>query len=214
MAGGAFPATSELYDPRNGTWTATGNLVEDRFYSAATLLPDGTVLVAGGGDQTAFAELYDPASGSWTATKGMIDGRYEHTATPLPDGRVLVVGGGAADAIYAELYDPRSRTWTATGPMIQRRGEALTATLLPDGTVLVTGGDSGRNFVDGADPALDSAELYDPRTGTWTATPDMSTNRRHHTATLLPDGRVLVAGGAGDNGAPGSAELYQPGTGN
>ena len=70
VAGGAYPATSELYDPRNESWTATGDMVEDRFDSAATLLPDGAVLVAGAGT----AELYDPRSGTWTATGAMIKG--------------------------------------------------------------------------------------------------------------------------------------------
>ena len=112
----------------------------------------------------------------------------------------------------AELYDPRTGTWTATGPMIQRHGDQLTATLLPDGTVLVTGGT--RAYVPGVDPAILAADLYDPRTGTWTATANMNTNRRDHSATLLPDGRVLVAGGTNYDDASGSAELYDPGTGN
>jgi hypothetical protein len=209
VAGGAYPATSELFDPRHDTWTATGNMVEDRFDSAATLLPDGTVLVAGAGT----AELYDPRSGTWTATGPMIHGRFEIDAAAalLPDGRVLVAGGDV-DANNAEVYDPRSGTWTATGPMIQRHGDQTTATLLRDGTVLVTGGT--RPIAQGIDPALPTADLYDPRTGTWTATASMSTNRRNHTATLLLDGRVLVAGGIAHDGAYGSAELYLPGPGN
>jgi hypothetical protein len=209
VAGGAYPATSELFDPRHDTWTATGNLVEDRFDSAATLLPDGTVLIGGAGT----AELYDPRSGTWTATGAMIRGRFEidSAATLLPDGRVLVAGGDV-DASFAELYDPRSGTWTATGPMIQRHGDQTTATLLPDGTVLVTGGT--RPISLGIDPAISTADLYDPRTGTWTATANMSTNRRNHTATLLPDGTVLIAGGIAHDGAYGSAELYHPGPGN
>jgi hypothetical protein len=137
----------------------------------------------------------------------MIHGRYqvESAATLLPDGRVLVAGG-AVDASYAELYDPRTGSWTATGPMVQGNGDQLTATLLPDGTVLVTGGTGA--IVPGIDPALPTANLYDPRTGTWTAAANMSANRRSHSATLLRDGRVLVAGGMGDDGAYGSAELY------
>ena len=194
-------------------------MIAARRFHTATLLPDGRVLVAGGvGDDRAAgsAELYDPRNGSWTATGGMIEGRQEHTATLLPDGRVLVVGGADDNraAGSAELYDAGSGSWTATGLLIEGRSRH-TATLLLDGRVLIAGGDSGRGdpFVDGPDPALGSAELYDPSSGTWAATATMNVRRRYHTATLLPDGTVLVAAGVGDSGAERSAELYHPGTG-
>ena len=83
------------------------------------------------------------------------------------------------------------------------------ATLLPDGTVLVAGGDNGIN---GIAHEVASAELYDPRSRTWIATAPMDAARRLHTATLLPDGTVLVAGGSVRNGPDGTAELYDPGT--
>ena len=70
-----------------------------------------------------------------------------------------------------------------------------TATLLPTGKVLVAGGCR----VVGSD--LSSAELYDPATGTWTATGSLGTARQHHTATLLPSGKVLVAGGHNSGGS-------------
>jgi len=76
-----------------------------------------------------------------------------------------------------------------------------TATLLPTGKVLVAGGFNSN--------ALASAELFDPATGTWTATSPMTTNRSSHTATLLPNGKVLIAGGGGE-GTYNSAELYDP----
>jgi hypothetical protein len=203
------------------SWTATGNLVEARSYHSATLLPDGSVLVAGGGGSgqgglLATAELYDPASGSWTATGSMNGVRILHTATLLADGRVLVAGGAdgigetSVDALAtAELYDPATGSWAATGPMIEARAHH-TATLLADGKVLVVGG-SGSGF--GSD-SLASAELYDPATGSWTATSAMIEARTQHTATLLPDGRVLVAGGNSSSGPQlASAELYDPATG-
>jgi hypothetical protein len=184
-------------------------MVTGHFAHAATLLPDGTVLVAGGDADAMPAELYDPRTGTWTATGSMIEGRWDYTATLLPDGTVLGAGTeGGRTGMTAELYDPRTGTWRATGSMIQDHWQ-LAATLLPDGTVLVTGGIGG--IVVGDDPASATVELYDPSRGTWIAAPNMDAARRLHTSTLLPDGTVLVTGGLGDAGAATSAELYHPG---
>jgi len=197
-------------------WTATRNMLEAHS-GPATLLLDGRVLVAGGTDSAGFrvstAELYDPSTGAWTATGSMIEGRLGHNATLLLDGRVLVAGGsGDIRGRTAELYDPASGTWTATGSMITPRWDH-TATLLPDGRVLVAGGSA----VQGTDSplALASAELYDPGSGTWTATGNMVEARIGRTATLLLNGNVLVLGGIGsaDSARLESAELYDPSSG-
>jgi hypothetical protein len=92
--------------------------------------------------------------------------------------------------------------------MTQARG-GDTATLLLDGRVLVVGGDSSTS----SDLRVASAELYDPVSGTWTATGNLGTGRANHTATLLPDGRVLVVGGINSDGLLDSAELYDPSSG-
>ena len=148
------------------------------------------------------------AQGIFTATGPMTVPRAGHTGTLLADGRVLIVGGDST-ASSAELYDPATATFSGTGSMTTNRS-GNTATLLADGRVLIAG---GLHFAQ-QDPRyseLASAELYDPATGTFTATGAMHKARSGHVAALLPNGKVLIAGGADiDGGETASAEIYDP----
>ena len=126
---------------------------------------------------------------------------------------VLVAGGFDSTSnasASAELYDPASGTWTSTGNLNTARA-LHTATLLPSGMVLVAGGHDGPTFAPSFE-VLSSAELYDPASGTWTVTGSLNTARYLHTATLLPNGMVLVAAGYRFDFLA-SAELYDPASG-
>jgi WD40 repeat protein len=203
-----------VYDQATGTWTTSGSLTNAHALHTATLLGNGKVLVAAGGDNTntflASAELYDPGAGTWTMTGSLNSARKTHTATLLNNGKVLIAGGYNATSVLAsaELYDPATETWTSTGALNAAR-DYHAATLLPNGKVLVTGGNVSSP---GGKP---NAELYDPATGAWTAATQLSTSRAYHKATLLPNGKVLVSGGFGvfSFTALSSAEVYDPATG-
>jgi hypothetical protein len=173
----------------------------------ATAVPTATSSSAVSEPASASPTPVEQRAATWTPTGSMTDARTRHTATRLLDGRVLVAGGSddSGGLTSAELYDPSSGSWTATGNMTMRRsGE--TATLLRNGKVLVVGGIGAGPSFSQIMGSMRSAELYDPATGSWSATGSMNAGFSDHTATLMTDGKVLVAGA-------GSAALYDPNKG-
>lgn len=208
---------TELYSPAQVTFKPAPRLSTRRVSHSATLLPDGKVLIAGGynGDYLASAELYDPATGRFTTTGSLTMPRSNHVAVRLNNGQVLLAGGvgtGWSFLASAELYDPATGTFRPTGSLTTPR-ESHTATLLKNGQVLITGGHKDRRE---ALTVYSSAELYDPATGTFAATGEMSIVRHKHAAALLPDGTVLIVGGSDKRdhrGQYSSAELYEPAQG-
>ena len=205
-------------------WSGVDGLGTGRYNHTATVLQDGRVLVAGGYNNAPVgtARIYDPASGGWSDAAAMKVARQGQAAVRLQSGKVLVAGGYAGGESAgspsgytrtAEVYDPESNTWSKTADDMSTGRFEPTMTLLGDGRVLVTGGSGDivdNEGVRGA-VALSSAEIYDPANGSWSDAAPMSVAREGHDATLLPNGKVLVAGGYADGkGELASAELYDP----
>jgi hypothetical protein len=228
-----------VYDPASNAWTRVASPNQSRYGATATLLPGGEVLLAGGFDwedpptlpvrtiYTVFAsaEEFNPATSTWRSVAPMAHARTGHTATLMPDGEVFVTGGlysieGENDGLNSlrstEAYDPGANRWVRRASTLLPRAQD-TATLMGGGDVLLAGGydcGSGEGCLgyggSGDCCGASSAEVYDPSSDTWEFTPPVLSGNEH-TATLLPGGDVLLAGG---NVGPisgyelSSAELY------
>ena len=226
IAGGySFPAdrcvaTADEFDPATRRFVAcAGRLTVPRNFAQASLLPDGQVLISGGYNTVLgsldSAELYDPALRTFQLLPSRLHAPRElFTATTLADGRVLLAGGfnthrGRTQA-SAEVFDPATRQFAVTGPLTTDRF-GQDAVRLADGRVLIVGGTHW--FVRRPAVKLASAEIYDPATGRFHETPSpMHFPRDRPTATLLPDGTALIAGGQNDSGEPDQAERFDPQT--
>lgn len=229
IAGGlSTPTTTssiEIYDPASGAFSGGPflSLNEPRSAAIAVTLPTGQVLIAGGrenvGSESTLrsAELFDPVSQPASET-GMLGSRRQRaTATLLADGRVLICGGfdsgdgggvngdpGVGGLASAEIYSPLSGMFSPTGSMSTPREQA-TAVLLADGRVLVIGGYDASNGVN-----LQTSEIYDPDSGQFSQVATMpGGGRSGATATLLTNGKVLIAGGYNGNYLA-SALIYSP----
>ncbi|MBA4148927.1 MAG: DUF11 domain-containing protein [Verrucomicrobia bacterium] len=245
VAGEHLGKTMDLYNMSSRTFTLPiGTAVGVHKNGSATLLANGLVLLAGGGNSTGAktAELYNPATQLFRQVGDMLVYSYGHYATLQPDGTVVLCGGAlttnqlfnpvtetfslaptkqcAFNGIHlptgkflyfgygrAYLYDTNTSTSVETSGFIQPRAYH-TATLLQNGKVLMAGGSGTWGTTTGP---LFSAELYDPITDTFTRTANLTATRLHHSACLLPDGTVLLAGGMVSDNDPFSltnAEVY------
>ena len=201
--------------------TASTGLNTSRFQHSATLLNNGTVLIAGGvncpssGSCTYLnsAELYNPNSGT-VAITGSMSAPRSAPAVLLSNGKVLIAGGYSCDSggnctslKSAEVYDPVAGTFSIAGNMTVDRYEH-TMTLLNSGQVLIAGGETCSSATSCS--ALNAAEIYDPVAGTFTATGNLNAARFGASAVALRSGLVLIAGGFDGANYPASGELYDP----
>ena len=200
--------------------------------TTATLMSNGKVLLLGGDPCGEFATIFDTANNAFSSASRTATSRFSPAVTLLADGRVLIAGGwggqyttfadgsttGYATLTSTEIYDPTSGRFTAAGNMAVGHARG-TATLLPDGRVLLAGGLTSWG---GGGASGNSAEVFDPATGKFTTVGPMATQRTDHTANLLGDGTVLIAGGWNGHGAdaaedppydPLYAELFDPASG-
>lgn len=218
LLGGVFVAALSLAAGQGDRWEDAGSTAFPRLAATATDLGDGRTLVVGGGfagSPVADSELYSPTSG-WVPGPAIPTPRMEHTAVRLLDGRVLVAGGfhppTSDNSSPVDLFDPTTNTW-ATNGFIRPPRLGHSATILNDGRVLIVGG----NRLGDAAETLGDVELFDPTNNTWAEGESLPLDRTDHTATMLPSGRVLVAGGTsrggahpGGQGAWNDAWLYWP----
>jgi hypothetical protein len=197
-------AVPELWNGEGWTRVPEAFNNESRGPTFQFLAPDGRLFRAGPEELTDWLEV---GTGTWSDVEPEHRNavRYQGTAVMYDEGKILLTGGctehdcsdvpGVATAEVIDLRDP-SPAWRTVAPMAFPR-HSHHATLLPDGTVLVTGGtDRPEIFNDEADGILE-AELWDPTTETFRTVAAMDEPRHFQSAAvLLPDGRVLVAGGA------------------
>jgi N-acetylneuraminic acid mutarotase len=215
-----FIDTAEVYepDPVNDDFAPIASLTTPRANHTATLLPNGQVVVIGGrnnGDTNNYINLNsadinsfdDP---SWSAPVNINTARYSPITVTLKDGRVMVIGGISGNDATSAVQIFNNQSGWSTAQSFPSIISSATATLLPNGKVLVAGGQAGSG---NEGNYLNTALLYDPSGNTWTATGSMAHARASHTATLMPNGQVMVAGGQDNTGSLDSVEFYNPNSG-
>ncbi|WP_210415639.1 kelch repeat-containing protein [Bdellovibrio sp. ZAP7] len=213
-------ASSEIYDPNTDAWTAGPNLNIGRRAHNSISLPSGKILITGGATSNvsplapaASNEIYDPVANTFTADKVSFTNVHSlGTLVKLPDGKILMAGGVDPNYTVAttETYTEGQLnvSWISNTYLLQGRG-ANTSTVLKSGKVLFTG---GQRLAEAA-VLTETSVIFDPDTNTMIAGPNMTESRAYHTATLLPSGKVFIAGGINmTTGESSTGEIYDPTT--
>ena len=214
-------AIPEIYNPATNTWQqligAANSLPE---YPHLFVISDGRVLVTGSFEEPIATQALDVSQQTWTIIDTVIvDG---HSSVMYAPDKFMKSGTSATsdapfwpaeDSTYVLDMTQAQPSWRETSPMAFRRSYH-NLTILPDGNVLATGGNVTTDPYDQTQPVY-PAELWSPSTESWTVMAAMTVPRFYHaTAVLLPDGRVLVAGGGRFGGGAAedklNAQIYSP----
>lgn len=216
FTGGSSSSAAEMYDVSTGQFINLPNMISKRANHKATLLNDGRVFISGGHDGTNYlstTEIYDPVANTFTLKAPMSIKRAFHSSILLNDGTVLIVGGYNSSAYVntAVVYNPTTNTYSSTSNSMSEPRGYPSLTLLNNGKVLIVGGANQRSG--GLQPTY-TAELYDPVAKTFSSLPALPTWMYYNTATLQPDGLVLITGGQATYGGVEKIEalLFDPNT--
>jgi len=212
MPGGGRATIPEIYDPATNIWTEIPTATKDiGLYPQMFVLPNGKVFKAG---STTSTYLLDTTTGVWTngPTNAFGSPGYAESSAMYEPGKIIRSGGGDPSIANTAIVNMNvaGAQWKQTSPMnFPRRRHNLV--ILADGEVLAVGGTrSADDLGDGVTTgAVYEAEIWNPATELWTVVPRMANDRMYHSsALLLPDGRVLTAGG--ENFGRMNAEIYSP----
>lgn len=243
----AYPTLDQCWEVNGVTGLHTllpGTMTDSRAFHNVVQLQDGRFMAIGGingafGSGSNFftkvlrtCEIYDPATGAWTATPNMAKFRAGSTSFVMADGRVLVAGGtegnnshelhDVADLLgtaqkTTEIYNPVSNSWS-TGPNMTEFKAGAMSVVLADGRWLVSGGVTHTTLFGLAIPDFsDNQQIYNPVTNSWSNTGNMKDKRALGGITLMENGQVFIAGGAGGDifniGPIKDTEVYNPTSG-
>ena len=203
---------SEVYNPANNTWTELPGLAEAKTlgtYPRAMLAPNGKIFVVKNGSSKSAYMNVDTQT--WTTVGKAPPAPGGGGMVMYDNGKILIfaVSSNATDSYVIDLNAPNA-AWRKVGSL-QFRRKKFSTVVLPDGRVMAIGGSTDGQGLESH--AVQTPEIWDPKTEVWSTVPDIAVARMYHSnAILLPSGQVLSAGGGR---APGwtdhpNAQLYSP----